>query len=31
MEDKNVQSVKAENLFKALIFEGLKEDELKEG
>lgn len=31
MEGKNVPSVKAENLFKTLIFEGLKEDELKGG
>lgn len=31
MQNKNIRTVKVENLFKGLIFEGLKEVEVKEG
>lgn len=31
MEDKNIETVRIENLFKVLTFERLKENEVKEG
>ena len=31
MEDKNIETVRMENLFKVLTFERLKENEVKEG